>query len=158
MLYFSLDIQRLHTTHGNFNSTGWFFCEKVIATLCVCVLIHLTYQRPEALLKTDSVTAWSKKETPSQRHSFVTSIVLPSEEQFSQIQIFRVISLSNFASNLFFCSYDTRTYFNNLLSFLLTVLFCLLLRKCSLIWITLRAKLCLGDFAAQYHHFFSCLF
>ena len=72
---------------------------------------------------------------------------MPSWEYFSKIQIFGVISLSNFASNFLFCSYDTRIYFNNLLpvlSFLLIVLFCLLIRKCSLIWITLRAKLCLG--------------
>ena len=79
------------------------------------------------------------------------------EEYFSKIQIFGVISLSNFASNFLFCSYDTRIYFNNLLpvlSFLLIVLFCVLLRKCSLIWITLHAKLRLGRFC----HAISSLF
>ena len=51
------------------------------------------------------------------------------------------------ASNFFFCSYDARISLNNLLpvlSFLLIVLFCVLLRKCSLIRITFYAKLRLG--------------
>ena len=51
------------------------------------------------------------------------------------------------ASNFFFCSYDARISLNNLLpalSFLLIVLFCVLLRKCSLIRITFCAKLHLG--------------
>ena len=48
------------------------------------------------------------------------------------------------ASNFFSCSYDVRTRFKNLLSvlsFLLIVLFCILLQKCFLIWVTFRAKL-----------------
>ena len=51
------------------------------------------------------------------------------------------------ASNFFFCSYDARISLNNLLpalSFLLIVLFCVLLRKCSLIRITFCAKLRFG--------------
>ena len=47
------------------------------------------------------------------------------------------------ASDLFFCSYNARIPFKNLLpvlSFLLTVLFCILLRKCSLIWIIFFSK------------------
>ena len=47
----------------------------------------------------------------------------------------------------FICSYDARIYFNNLLTvlrFLLIVFCCVLLRKLSLIWITLCAKLRLG--------------
>ena len=48
------------------------------------------------------------------------------------------------ASNFFFCSYDARISYNHLLpvlSFFLIVLFCVLLRKCSLTWITFCAKL-----------------
>ena len=55
--------------------------------------------------------------------------------------------INRIASNFFFCSYDARISFNNLLpvlSFLLIVLFCVLLRKCSLIRITFCAKLRLG--------------
>ena len=55
--------------------------------------------------------------------------------------------INRIASNFLFCSYDTRISFNNLLTvlrFLLTVLFCILLQKCSLIWITFWAKLRLG--------------
>ena len=55
--------------------------------------------------------------------------------------------INRISSNFFFCSYDARISFNNLLpvlSFLLIVLFCILLRKCSLIWITFYAKLRLG--------------
>ena len=55
--------------------------------------------------------------------------------------------INRIASNFFFCSYDARISFKNLLpvlSFLLIVLFCILLRKCSLIWITFCAKLRLG--------------
>ena len=51
------------------------------------------------------------------------------------------------ASNSFFCSYDARFSFKNLLrvlNSLLIVLFCILLRKCSLIWINCCAKLRLG--------------
>ena len=43
--------------------------------------------------------------------------------------------INRIASNLFFCSYDARISFKNLLTaliFLLIVLFCILLRKCSL--------------------------
>ena len=57
--------------------------------------------------------------------------------------------INRIASNFFFCSYDARISFNNLLPvlcFLLIVLFCILLQKCSLIWITFCAKLCLGRF------------
>ena len=55
--------------------------------------------------------------------------------------------INRIASNFFFCSYDSRISLNNLLpvlSFLLIVLFCVLLRKCSLIRITFCAKLRLG--------------
>ena len=48
------------------------------------------------------------------------------------------------ASNFVFCSYDARISLNNLLpvlSFLLIVPFCVLLRNCSLIWIILCANL-----------------
>ena len=51
------------------------------------------------------------------------------------------------ASNFFSCSNDARIYFKNLLlvlSFLLMVLFYILLQKCSLIWITFCARLRLG--------------
>ena len=57
--------------------------------------------------------------------------------------------INRIASDFFFCSYDARISFNNLLPvlrFLLKVLFCILLQKCSLIWITFCAKLCLGRF------------
>ena len=55
--------------------------------------------------------------------------------------------INRIASNFFYCSYDARISPNNLLhvlSFLLIVLFCVLLRKCSLIRITFFAKLRLG--------------
>ena len=55
--------------------------------------------------------------------------------------------INRIASNFFFCSYDARISFNNLLPvsrFLLIVLFCILLRNFSLIWITFDAKLRLG--------------
>ena len=48
--------------------------------------------------------------------------------------------------NFFFCSYDARISFKNLLpvlSFLIIVLFCILLRKCYLIWIIFCPKLSL---------------
>ena len=57
--------------------------------------------------------------------------------------------INRIASNFFFCSYDARISLNNLLpvlSFLLIVLFCVLLRKCSLIRITFCAKPRLGRF------------
>ena len=59
--------------------------------------------------------------------------------------------INRIASNFFFCSYDARISFNNLLPvlcFLLIVLFCILLQKCSLIWITFCAKLCLGEISS----------
>ena len=55
--------------------------------------------------------------------------------------------INRFASDFFFCSHDAIISFNNLLPvlcFLLIVHFCILLRKCSLIWITFCAKLRLG--------------
>ena len=55
--------------------------------------------------------------------------------------------INRISSNFFFCSYDARISFNNLLpvlSFLLIVLFCILLRKCSLIWIAFCVKVRLG--------------
>ena len=51
--------------------------------------------------------------------------------------------INRIASDFFFCSCDARISLNNLLpvqSFLLIVLFCLLLRKCSLIRITFCAN------------------
>ena len=51
------------------------------------------------------------------------------------------------SSSFFSCSYDARISFNNLLpilSSLLIVLFCILLQKCFLIWITSCAKLRFG--------------
>ena len=55
--------------------------------------------------------------------------------------------INHIASIFFYSSYDVRISVNNLLpvlSFLLIVLFCVLLRKCSLIRITFCAKLRLG--------------
>ena len=57
------------------------------------------------------------------------------------------LAVSLICINFFFCSYNTRISFKNflpVLSFLLLVLFCILLRKCPLIWITFYAKLRLG--------------
>ena len=56
--------------------------------------------------------------------------------------------INRIASNFFFCSY-AKISLNNLLpvlSFLLIVLFCVLLRKCFLIRITFCAKLRFGRF------------
>ena len=55
--------------------------------------------------------------------------------------------INQIASNFFFCSYDASISFNNrlpVLSFLLIVLFCVILQKFSLIRITFCAKLRLG--------------
>ena len=55
--------------------------------------------------------------------------------------------INRITSNFFFYSYDARISFKNLLSvlsFLLIVVFCILPRKCSPIWITFLAKLRLG--------------
>ena len=55
--------------------------------------------------------------------------------------------ISRITSNFFFCSYDARISFKNLLPvfrFLIIALFCILLQKCSLIWITFCSKLRVG--------------
>ena len=55
--------------------------------------------------------------------------------------------INRIASNFFFCSYDARISFKTLLlvlNFLLIVLFCILLRKCSMIWITFCTKVRFG--------------
>ena len=57
--------------------------------------------------------------------------------------------INRITSNFFFCSYDARISLNNLLpvlSFLLIVLFCVFLQKCSLTRITFCAKLRFGRY------------
>ena len=55
--------------------------------------------------------------------------------------------INRIASNFFFYSYDSRISFKKLppvLRFLLIAMFCIIFRKCSLIWIAFCAKLVLG--------------
>ena len=70
---------------------------------------------------------------------FLTKTPISTDQWREKIGCF----INCIASNLFFCSYNARIPFKNLLpvlSFLLTVLFCILLRKCSLIWIIFFSK------------------